>query len=737
MPSPLVVLASCDRRRLAGRDPTGACATLQWGALTLVTGPANAEKARVVLDGFRAAADRAPLLVVPTFDDVARYRRELAEDGLVFGTAILRFGHLASELARRAGVRGRGLTRLQRERVAAAAVAAAPLDILRRVRRDAGLPRRARAPGERARAAARRSAALHERAAGLGGRHVARGLRGGARGAVRGLPRRAGEDGPAGRRPASRRGARRPAGGPGALGRPPGVPLRLRRPAPPAARGRCRARRHRRGRVPVARRSRPGATRSPAARRRSRPCARSPTASSSCPPRPDHYASPALHHLERRLFEPPEDGTLFDAGAPDPGDAITLLEGGGERAELELVAAEVARMIREDGIAPEEIAIVARDVPAVAPQLRRVFAAAGVPVALERHAIFGHTPLGARPRGAAALRAAGRQRRGPPDVAAHARAAARARARRQARGARTAGGRAHRRGGARALGARAAGRWTRSIASPPRTRAGRRRSWRRFRPSSRPASPRPSRAARPSSTARRPPTRACSPPAGARSATSPTWRARRRGSRPRRTSSPGCSPSSTSALRDAAAAGAVAVSDPLSLRARRVRALVLCGLQENRFPRPAKPEPFLGDAERRELAVASGLVLRRHEDTLDAERFLLYATVSRPEERLVLSWHDAGDDGEPAVRSLFVDDIAGAVRAGPASAGAEAAASGRSAGTRARRRRSPSVAERPRPPGRAGARRRRCRCATPRCSPAYGRAAPGRRATSRRGPGAR
>src|SRR3954466_3689307 len=36
--------------------------------LTLVTGPANAEKARVVLDGYRAALARGqePILVVPT-----------------------------------------------------------------------------------------------------------------------------------------------------------------------------------------------------------------------------------------------------------------------------------------------------------------------------------------------------------------------------------------------------------------------------------------------------------------------------------------------------------------------------------------------------------------------------------------------------------------------------------------------------------------------------------------------
>ena len=42
---------------------------------------------------------------------------------------------------------------------------------------------------------------------------------------------------------------------------------------------------------------------------------------------------------------------------------------------------------------------------------------------------------------------------------------------------------------------------------------------------------------------------------------------------------------------------------------------------------------------------------------LAAERYLLYAAVSRPEELLVLSWHVADDDGEPTARSLFVDDV--------------------------------------------------------------------------------
>ena len=89
----------------------------------------------------------------------------------------------------------------------------------------------------------------------------------------------------------------------------------------------------------------------------------------------------------------------------------------------------------------------------------------------------------------------------------------------------------------------------------------------------------------------------------------------------------------------------MAVLDPLALRARRVRALFLCGLQEGLFPAPARPEPYLSEEERRGLAEASGLRLGRPGDALAAERYLLYAAISRPLELLVLSWHTTDDDG--------------------------------------------------------------------------------------------
>ena len=72
-------------------------------------------------------------------------------------------------------------------------------------------------------------------------------------------------------------------------------------------------------------------------------------------PREDHYSPGSripLAHLERRLLE-------VGSARIEPGAAVRLLEGGGERAELELVAGEITALLG-DGMAPEEVAIVAR-----------------------------------------------------------------------------------------------------------------------------------------------------------------------------------------------------------------------------------------------------------------------------------------------------------------------------------------------------------------------------------------
>ena len=78
--------------------------------ITLITGPANAGKAQVVLDAVRRdiAHGQEPLLIVPTRADAEHYLRELAGEGAAMGVRVQRFDGLIEEAVRRAGVRERG-----------------------------------------------------------------------------------------------------------------------------------------------------------------------------------------------------------------------------------------------------------------------------------------------------------------------------------------------------------------------------------------------------------------------------------------------------------------------------------------------------------------------------------------------------------------------------------------------------------------------------------------------------
>src|SRR4051812_7179971 len=100
--------------------------------LTLITGPANAAKAGVVLERFRAALPREPVLVVPTPADAEHYQRELAAQGIVVGAEVVTFARLVRGLAAATGVRGRVLGPVARLRVVRTAVAAVPLRVLAR-----------------------------------------------------------------------------------------------------------------------------------------------------------------------------------------------------------------------------------------------------------------------------------------------------------------------------------------------------------------------------------------------------------------------------------------------------------------------------------------------------------------------------------------------------------------------------------------------------------------------------
>jgi ATP-dependent helicase/DNAse subunit B len=630
--------------------------------LTLVTGPANAEKARVVLGAFRAAITREPILVVPTAADVDHYRRELAQDGVVHGGQVVGFRRLVREIAARAGVAAAPLGEAARERVVAAAVGGLQLDALAASAATPGFaravasfigeleeariepPRLTRALRDWAGEDSRRRrhvddvaaiyAAYRRRLDRLGCTDAEL-YAAAALDALRLAPARWGDTpvlfyGFDDLSPVQLDAVE-------TLARIVDAEVTVSLPHEP-------------GRVAFAGRATTVETLTPLAGDRL----------TRLDARPEHYAigaRAALHHLERHLFEggSPADGAVAVAPVP-AGDAVRLIEGGGERAELELVAARVAGLLAS-GMAAEEIAVVLRAPAAAAALVEEVFGAFGIPLAFERRVPIAHTALG---RGVLALarcallegsaddlltwlRTPGVLRK--PELADALEETVRAQGIATAAAARAEWERAGffpletidrlraagERGPQRLLGG-LANEAAAIFAAPFRRRAALLDAHERVDARVLAALRRALDELRELAAADR-----SLAPAPAELVATLAEVEVVVGERP--------------------GPGRVAVVDPLAIRARRVRALFLCRLQEGTFPPPPRPEPFFGDEERREIAVATGLVLPRARDALGAERYLFYATVSRPTDLLCLSWHTADDDGGSAVPSFFVADV--------------------------------------------------------------------------------
>ncbi len=641
--------------------------------LTLITGPANAEKAGAILDAFRAEVRRGsePLLVVPTLADVDHYRRELARSGEVFGVEILRFGWLIREIARRTGVHGRRLATLERERVAAAAIAATELDALSAARDAAGGLGLARAlvslateleeqrvdPGRfivALRAWATQEPARERYASELGALYAAY------RDLLKQLHR---DDEPL----ATARALDALRDQPGRWGLTPvflygfddltalqldAVGALSRTEAPIAI-----SLTHERGRLVFG--ARAGAYESlvAIAGRLNHVKLRA---------RPTHYAPQsrdALHHLERTLFESdPEPERLFEldddaSQTPrvDPGGAVALLEGGGPRAEAELVTATIARLVRDEGFAPDEVAIVVRRLDAAGP-FARALSDAGLPFSLELRIRAVRSSLGrgllallrcAVLDGTAAdlvtyLRTPGIVRQ--PDRVDRLEACARRKGAATAGAARTLWepenwvleaidrvAAAHARGPAE-LYRRLAAEASLILAAP-------------FRRTSHVLDGPELLDARAAGALRGALRQLATLVDADRTlATGPAELERILGDLEVFSGEP-------------PGPGLITITTPLRLRARRVRALVLAGLVEGGFPAAPRPDALLGDAERAALNAASGLRLAHHDDALSRERFLFYSAVSRPTDQLILSWHVASDDGDPTVPSFFLDDV--------------------------------------------------------------------------------
>ena len=602
-----------------------------------------------MLGAYRARLEEEPILVVPAYRDVEHALRELADHGAVFGTAVVRFAWLFEEIAERCGLESpQRASAIQRDLLVEEAVRDLDLRELRASSQQPGFARAATRLIEELERAMVEPAAFEralEQWAGHGprrryAREVASIYR-----AYRERLDAAGltdEDLFAWRTVDALRER------PDAFGRTPvfvygfddftpieldaletlaervgvdvtvSLPYEAGRPAfkavaPLFERLRGRADRH----VPM-------------------------------PPISEHYdpaARDALHHLERGLFE---DGAETAAA----GDAVRLLEAGGERSEVELVAKEALRLIR-DGTSPGDVAVVFRDPRRYASLVEQVFGAYGVPFSIDRYVPFGHTALG---RGLLALLRAASPNGTADDLLAYLRTPGlldlpRIADRLEAD--------VRREGITTALKARAL--WEK-------------RRWKL------PELDRLKRASGAALVAE------LHDRLGELFARSYHRSAHLFGAE--ELEDPRALKAGQQALRDLHALASadprieldharleerlaridvqlgegprpdrVQIAKPEEVRARRFQALFVCGLQEAEFPRPESTEPFLSDDDRRAIAAASGLVLAPRGDRLDRERHLFYVCCSRAERTLALSTRFADEQGAPQVGSFLLDEV--------------------------------------------------------------------------------
>ena len=375
---------------------------------------------------------------------------------------------------------------------------------------------------------------------------------------------------------------------------------------------------------------------------------------------PAFTSKSTLRHLDRCLFEP-------ECGRVEPDDGLALLECASERGEHEAIGLEVARLIAA-GVAPDDIAIVLRHPATAGPSLAAVLAELGVPAALEAMVPLPGTGVG----GAllALCRAAG-EGGTPDDLLAHLRADATTNP-----GAVDWLERLVRRHEATTVDEAIA-----SWEKPPRHLA-------RLRPA-RGRTDRLRALARSAREIAEGPHRHLAP------------LAERDASGPRATpfvplelragvaaaelleelatvgELPECEPPGLADAIDALEAasipawrgptdGRVRIMSPYRARGVRVRFLFCASLQEGEFPGPGAIDPLLGEERRKAL----GLSALRRRDPAEEERYLFHACVSRPTERLYLTWRSSDEDGAALARSPFIDEVLDLIR--PDSEAAEA-----------------------------------------------------------------
>jgi hypothetical protein len=363
-------------------------------------------------------------------------------------------------------------------------------------------------------------------------------------------------------------------------------------------------------------------------------------------PPEDHTESALLRHLDRNLFEP-------EAGRAEPDDGLALLESAGVRGEAEAIGIEIARLL-DRGYRPDEIAIVLRRPESAGPVLASVLRAQGLPVALEASLPLAATCVGGSLR---ELCRAARDETAVGPLLAHLRLDPSL-----PPGAVDGVERRLRRGDAQTVSA-ATEHWDRPPAHLHRLRqapdgAGRMR-----------ALARSARALAEGAHRERAPLaggaqQANGTPFSALELRAGVAAAELLAELAQVGSLPGCEQpdlaEAIEAIESASvphwrgpAAGRIRILSPYRARAARARVLFCASLQDGEFPSASPPDPLLSEERRREI----GNPDLRRSDPVEEERYLFHACVSRPTDRLYLSWQSCDEDGNALARSPFVDEV--------------------------------------------------------------------------------
>jgi len=100
----------------------------------------------------------------------------------------------------------------------------------------------------------------------------------------------------------------------------------------------------------------------------------------------ERFRSPALAHLERHFERRP-----IPAGPSD--GAIRIFEAANRREEIEAVAREILRLVREEGYRYRDISVLVRDLAVYRDLLESLFADYGIPVFIDQKRSMQHHPL--------------------------------------------------------------------------------------------------------------------------------------------------------------------------------------------------------------------------------------------------------------------------------------------------------------------------------------------------------